>query len=398
MFDVKRCLLNRVAAIFVIALGGYSQLSNAAEKSSVSSLVDKLIPELMTEYEIPGVAVAITHEGNDYLYEFGVQDEKTGTPVTEHTLFEVGSISKLFTATLAAKAEVQGMISLDKPIATYADALTGTPLGKVPVFHLATHTAGGFPLQLPGNIESYDSLTKYYQNWAPQFPEGTRRSYANPSIGLLGILTASAQNAEFVALMDKELFRPIGLNNTYIEVPDTEFVNYAWGKSRQGKNVRVTPAVLANEAYGIKTTNQDLLQFLKLHLLDMEKSNVMRKAALATHKGYFDTGPYYQALVWEKYPFPVDPCSLKKGNSYKMIFESGTVKTVASEKKGYENYLLSKTGATNGFGAYVIAVPHRKFAMLLLANKNYSMSARIETAYNIMSEVLSLNTTYCEKS
>ncbi|RYE28648.1 MAG: response regulator [Sphingobacteriales bacterium] len=86
-------------------------------------------------------------------------------------MFEVGSISKLFTATLAAYAQANGQLSLTDPVEKYLPELQGSAFGKVLLMHLATHTAGGFPLQVPENVENEQQLMDYLKR---------RGKYSNP--------------------------------------------------------------------------------------------------------------------------------------------------------------------------------------------------------------------------
>lgn len=363
---------------------------------SASASVNQLITRLMSENDIPGMAVAVSYNGSDYFYSHGVLDRKSERVVTQDTIFEIGSVSKLFTVTLAAQAEREGLISLDAPIGNYLDELAGTPLGELPIYHLATHTAGGFPLQLPEHVETETDLYAYFRSWKPGHPAGTQRHYANPSIGLLGVLVAKMKGERFSNLMKQELFPAIGATRTFITVPDAAVENYAWGHNRKGERVRVNPALLAAEAYGVKTTSADLLKFLKLNLNGSEISSSLTHSAQRTHTGYYDTEFFQQALIWEKYAYPIDPCKLKDGNAYKMIMEASAVTAMDPAMSDQVVFALSKTGSTGGFGAYVLIVPHENFALLLLANKNYPIGERVETAYRIAVEFLSFSTEYCE--
>lgn len=69
--------------------------------------------------------------------------------MSSDTLFELGSISKTFTATMVSWAQANGQLSLAQSIDTYIPQLQATRLGKVPVYHLGTHTAGGFRFRCP---------------------------------------------------------------------------------------------------------------------------------------------------------------------------------------------------------------------------------------------------------
>ena len=83
--------------------------------------------------------------------------------------------------------------------------LAGSAFGKVSLLGLATHTAGGFPLQVPDTVRDRAQLMAYLQAWQPSYAEGTRRTYANPSIGMLGVATANAMGQAYVPLMQGTL-------------------------------------------------------------------------------------------------------------------------------------------------------------------------------------------------
>ena len=394
---VKSLFFVLLLALSMFTSIGYSRGIQVKERQgSIQPVVEQLISDLMIEHDIPGMSVAISHNSRDYFYNFGVLDRDSGAKVSKNTIFEVGSVSKLLTVTLATLAEQDERISLNEPIGKYLNELTGTPLGNIPVFHLATHTAGGFPLQLPDYIDTKSSLFEYYKKWEPEYPVGTYRHYANPSIGLLGLLVSEVNNKKFAELMERELLPNIGMTSTFVNVPDRELGNYAWGYNRDGEKVRVNPALLADEAYGVKTSSSDLLEFLKLNANSTFSSGHIASAVNSTHTGYFDTGFFQQALIWEKYEYPINPCKLLSGNSYEIILEPAPVDKLKDRASDEKAFALSKTGSTDGFGAYVLVIPHEKFAIALLANKNYPIGDRIETAYKLAAEVLSFNSDFCK--
>lgn len=143
------------------------------------------ISQAMEKNQIPGVAVAIVHNGKIYLFNYGLSDIEQ-KKVTDSTIFEIGSVSKTFTATLATYAEVKDKLHLTDRIENYIPELKGTPFGEVKLLNLGTHTTGGLPLQVPDEIQNMAQLIKYFHNWKPEKPIGTIRTYANPSIGTLG--------------------------------------------------------------------------------------------------------------------------------------------------------------------------------------------------------------------
>lgn len=388
MRAASRTILGVVTAVLVLMnFGACTTKSVARQVRSGPSINHQLLYDLMSEYDIPGVAVAVSHKGEDQFGNYGSADLTSGSAVTPDTLFEIGSVSKLFTATSAALAEQEGLISLSAPIGDYLPELAETPLGDVAVLHLSTHTAGGFPLQLPDYVDSGGALVQYYRDWVPEFPVGVYRHYANPSIGLLSLIVARTRGMSFAELMEQDLFPSIGMDHTFINVPENEQCNYAWGHNRNGERVRINPAVLDDEAYGVKTTSLDLLEFLKINIGCNAHSLGLQGAACRTHTSWFDTGMFHQAMIWEKYEYPIDLDELHSGNSYEVILGATPVFDVTRVQDN-QVYVLSKTGSTGGFGSYVFVVPHEELAIVLLANKNIPIQARIDTVYQLAADFL----------
>src|SRR5215207_1013827 len=103
----------------------------------------------MAEHGIPGMVVAVTVDGRRQFFTYGVAARDTGAPVTPDTLFEIGSVSKTFTATLAGYAAEGGALSLDDHPGRYLPALRGAAIDAATMTNLGTYTAGGLPLQFP---------------------------------------------------------------------------------------------------------------------------------------------------------------------------------------------------------------------------------------------------------
>ncbi|MCO6057845.1 beta-lactamase [Pseudomonas sp. MOB-449] len=342
---------------------------------------------VMQQYGIPGMAIAVTLNGEQHFYNFGVASKDTRQAVTSDTLFEIGSISKTLTVTLATYAEATGRLSLKDSPDQYLPTLKGSQLDRVTLIGLATHTAGGFPLQLPESVRTYQQLMDYYRAWQPQFAPGTYRTYANPSIGLLGVVAAKSLDMPFTKAMEGELFPKLGLHSTYIDVPAAARSRYAQGYDKEDAPVRVNPAVLAAEAYGVKTSSKDMLHFIEANLGQTAADATLQRALDATRTGYYRLGPMTQDLIWEQYSYPVALDALLQGNSSQMALESKAVAAITPPLPPQDAVWVNKTGSTNGFGGYVAFVPSKKIGIVLLANKNYPNEERVKLAYRILGEL-----------
>ncbi|KJJ97859.1 beta-lactamase/D-alanine carboxypeptidase [Pseudomonas sp. 21] len=364
----------------------FTSLAQAAPPD-FDAKVNKLAQQVMREQNIAGLAIGVTDRGEQRFYNFGVASMESKQPVSSDTLFEIGSVSKTFTATLAGFAQATGKLKLQDSPTRYLKELRGSALDQVTLLQLATHVTGGFPLQLPDEVKTPQQLTDYYRTWQPQYPANTQRTYANPSIGLLGIATARALDVPFKTAMQRNVFAPLGLSNTHIDVPVTRQGVYAQGYDKDNAPVRVNPDQIADEAYGVKSSSRDLLRFVQIQLGEVKLGDKLRTAVDATRTGYYQVGPMTQDLVWEQYAYPPKLAELQQYNGPSMVLESQPVKALRKPLPPQQDVWVNKTGATGGFGAYVAFVPSKQRGIVILANRNYPNELRVKLAWDILSRL-----------
>ncbi|MEI8629957.1 class C beta-lactamase [Vibrio sp. M60_M70] len=355
--------------------------------SQLKSVVDECAKGLMNEYDIPGLAVAVTIDGMRYFYNYGFADESKGSLVTNDTIFELGSISKTFAATLTGYAQEKGKLNMDDKVKDYIPELENSVLGNTKLVHVATYTAGGLPLQFPSEVTNDAEMMQYYKTWKPEYEAGTKRKYSNPSIGLFGYIGALSMKSDYTEMMETVILPELGMTNTFVDVPKDQLNNYAFGYSSEGKPVRVNPGILDAQAYGIKSTSLDMLQYIEANMGQAQLNSDIENALERTHTKYFDTDTFTQAVGWEGYDYPVSLSQLLKGNSSDVILNAKPVQASVSGTLGRDVW-YNKTGSTGGFGAYVAYVPSEKIGIVILANKNYPNAERVEAAYNIISSVV----------
>lgn len=372
-------------SLFYLALFSLSASCVAADLSSqqVTSLVKAAIEPLMEQQAIPGMSVAVLYKGRAQFVNLGVADLESRRRVTENTLFELGSVSKTFTGTLAGIMIRNGEIRLNDPVQKRWPQLTGEQWRPVRMLHLATYTAGGLPLQLPDKVTDQASLLRFYQNWQPTAAPGLQRQYSNASIGLFGSLMVKG---DYEQAMERHVFQPLRLTRTYITVPPSMMLNYAWGY-KNGQPVRVSPGMLDAEAYGIKSTARDMLTFMQANIDPNRLSAgnaVLRNAIRTAQSRYFKVGSLYQGLGWEIYDWPVDAETLLSDNDNAVALKPRPATQVNPVGPSQSASWVHKTGATNGFGAYIAFIPEQNSGIVLLANKNYPNPLRIRVAWQIL--------------
>jgi len=377
----------RLVGVSLLALLPAEAGAQDQAPAGLEKFIADAVRPVMKQHGIPGMQVGIIADGQSYTFEYGVASKKTGKLVTSDTLFEIGSISKTFNVTLAAYGDITGKLSLSQGVGAHMPALRDSPIGKVQLLDLATHTGGGFPLQLPDGIATRDRLIAYYSTWTPSYPPGTMRTYANPSIGLLGLVTAEAMGGDYAALMERHVFRPLGLDRTFLKVPESEMVNYAQGYTRKDAAVRMSPGMLALEAYGVRTTAHDLLRFLAANMGLRKSDDDLQRAIGLTHTGYYRVGPMTQTLLWEQYADPVKLDDVVETSLPKRALEPIPVVAITPPEAPRSDVFINKTGSTAGFAAYVAYRPDQGIGVVLLANKFYPNEARVKLAWALLGHV-----------
>ena len=340
---------------------------------------------VVKQYDIPGLIVGITRNGTHEFYATGLASKADRRDVTPETLFELGSISKLFNVTLAALAEQRGTLKLENKVAHHLCADKCRIGDDLTLMDLATHHTGGMPLQVPDAVSDVNGLVDWMKDWKPTNPGA--RSYSNVSIGMLGHISAKAMGMPYAKAAEGTLFPALGLKNTFVTVPKSEMKLYAYGYNKANEPIRVGKGVLDAEAYGVKSSASDMLAFLDAELGTRSVSGELQKAFERTRTGQFKTAYFSQAMVWEEYPWPVKLDQMVAGNSPDFILKPQPVEKIAEPAKPGESTILNKTGSTNGFGGYVAMIPQKKLGIVVLANRNYPNEARIRATYALITSL-----------
>ncbi len=154
-----------------------------------------------------------------------------GPPIDPDTLFEIGSITKVFTGILLADAVIHGKAALDDPISKHlpADLLAGkSPLHAVTLLELATHTSG-LP-RLPANLEAGSDPNDPYAHYSVEklhaclrdfkstdFEKRGELNYSNLGMGLLGHLLERISGKPYEVLIQESIFSPLGMTASFIQ-------------------------------------------------------------------------------------------------------------------------------------------------------------------------------------
>lgn len=181
--------------------------------------VDKIVKAQMAQHHIPGVALAIIQNGRRVKTSaYGYANLELKTPVTPDTAFEIGSITKQFTAACVMLLAQDGKLSVDDPVSKY---LPDTPLGwsKITLRHLLTHTSGiknytdldGF--ELTRHLTQAQFIKKI--GALPlDFQPGAQFSYCNTGFNLLGYVIENVSGQNYWDFLRQRIFLPVGMTAT----------------------------------------------------------------------------------------------------------------------------------------------------------------------------------------
>ena len=195
------------------------------QPAALGATVDAIAQAALQQQGIPGMTVALAKKGTMlYVQAYGVSDLTTSQPTQPSLLFEIGSITKQFTASLIMKLQERGKLHVDDSIATYLPEYNFP--SDITLRMMLTHTSGlanftDFP-QLGdwviNGVSEATVLTAVSQ--APlQFQPGTQYRYSNSNFFALGTIIEKLTGQSYADNLDQEIFQPLGLTNTYYSLP-----------------------------------------------------------------------------------------------------------------------------------------------------------------------------------
>lgn len=305
-------------------------------------------------WNVPGITAAVLHEGERTSTATGVTNLDHPVPVTVDTHFQVGSISKVFTATAIMALADQGKLDLDAPVTEWIPDL---PLVKeagrtsLTLRHLLNHTTGfegdvffdtgSGDNALEKGIARFDTI----HQWTVP---GEIFAYCNTGFYVAGRVIEVVTGKPYEDAVTELVLKPLGLEHTCF--PSSDLINSPTASGhilkdrKDGHSVYRTWALprVVNAAGGVVSTVDDLLSFAEMHLNDGTldgKTVVSTDAARAMRErtsksGVLDVG-------------------------YGIGWNIRHIDNVA---------LVGHGGATNGFRAALLTIPEHHFALAMLSN------------------------------
>lgn len=345
-----------VLGILLLLIGGfaafvYYRINNIKDTHDLQTRVDELCNKYVAEGKAPGLFVGIVQGDKVYVKGYGLTDKDNGAAPDSNTIFEIGSISKVFTTEIVQRLTEEGQMNWDDNIAKYMPQQEHLPKNdSTTLRHLASHTSG-YP-RLPemwfGKLEENecdpysvltmnDLYTYLSTNTDKKAPSPDNYEYSNLGAGILGHIAEWKTGKTYETLLQEYICNPLGMNNTSLQVKDS--TRFATGYDEKGKKTCHWAFPILYSAGAIRSTGADMLRFLKAN---MGYNGALSTSFKKTHEDVTDMMGGSVGLGWH-----IDKAG---GIMHKM------------ERIVWHN------GGTGGFRSHIAFVPGTNKGMILLAN------------------------------
>ncbi len=264
-----------------------------------------------TERRGVGIVVGVISPAGRRVVAYGALDRVGRRPVDGDTLFEIGSVTKTFTALLLQDMALRGEVGLDDPVSKYLPAGTKVPSfggHQITLRQLATHTAA-LPHDLPSpgmtrteDVFAHTSEADLYSFLAtyplPREP-GSEWEYSNLGVGLLGVALSRRAGVDIETLVRQRITGPLGMTSTTMTVPESLQARLATGHDaylRPTTPIAIGPAEAA--AGLIRSSANDMLKLLAAETGNVKTPLKPAMDAMLTQDRAGMPGGFRQALGW----------------------------------------------------------------------------------------------------
>ena len=308
-----------------------------------------------------GMVIALLDEHGVKIFQAGKLDNGTDQEVNADTLFEIGSVTKTFTALLALEMAKRGEINLDDPVTKYLPSSVKVPSqgGKqITILNLAVQDSG-----LPFNAtnftgrndeEHYDSYTadkmySFLSGYALQDAPGTKFQYSNLGMSLLGHALERISKTNFESLILDRICRLLHMDNTYVRPPPAVNSRMAVGHDNQGKRAPDFDLQVMAPAGALHSTVHDLLSYVaaEIGLTNSPLLRLMLQSQVIRHTDSPDFGK--TAMPW---------------------FDRNAFNPPGTE-------LLGHSGGTLGSTAFIGFDKKQRRGVVVLSNQTYCHSSTV---------------------
>lgn len=314
-----------------------------AATAPANKQIDALAAQALTQGHVPGLAIAVARDGKIvHAKGYGQANLETGTPVTDRTLFEIGSVTKQFCAVAVLMLVEQGAVKLDDKVSRYLDK-TPEAWKDVTIRQMLSHTAGlaeylglGFNLR---KDYSRAELFDYIAGQKVDFGPGEGWSYSNAGFALAALIVEKASGLKWEEFVRQRIFTPLEMASGELIAPAKVMAGRASGYAWAGSAHRNSEIMRPMSAFGCGDIVLNVRDFAKW--------------AVALDSGAFLKPESYGEL-WETVPL-----NTGRKHPYSLGWFHGRV-------NGSPN--IYHGGNTYGFSAMISRYPDQKLSVVVLSN------------------------------
>jgi len=345
----------------------------------ISGWISEKLPALLAEHKVPGAAIAVYADGEVFDFASGVLSHATGVEATADSVFQIGSITKTWTATLVMQLADEGLLDLDATVVTYLpdfDLADGEAARTITVRQLLCHTAGFEGDIFTDTGTNDDCVRKYVETLRtdPQlFPPGAMFSYNNAGYCVLGRIVEVLRSKPWDQALRDHLCTPLGLTHAATDANAAILFRAAVGHlpnpDPDGLPVPAPMWSLAksNGPAGamLAMRPRDLLAFARMHLRGGEAEDGTRVLSAAG------------AAAMRERQVTLPPLGLM-GTHWGLGFELFD---------GPGGLVFGHDGGTVGQSAFLRVVPGRDVAIALLTNGGNPIAVYFEVFRHLLREL-----------
>ena len=335
--------------------------------TEVDHIISRGIAPIVAPNSVGGAAVVARIGGRNLFFNYGYADQAGKRPVTSDSLFNVGSVRKVFEATLVVQGVLRGELKLDEPVAKYVTELHGDYIRQVTIGQLVSHTSGLLmPTDHPPWPTEHYTLAGFYDAlnaWTPAGDEqpGKQRIYTHAGFILLQLVLERRYGKPIADLIDRGVTAPLGMKSTIMPErgPDDRALMSADFMQRavQGYAFDGEPIGLPGNQQSYFDFSGTGQMFSSAHDLAILLAACLGEQPLpsAAGSGSFGRGLHEALQLTQREQFRV---SAQYGQAMAWEIENPFGVTV-----------VDKPGGLNNASAYIGLVPERKVGLVILANR-----------------------------
>ncbi|MDF1694516.1 MAG: serine hydrolase [Saprospiraceae bacterium] len=301
--------------------------------------------------DTPGFIIGIVDQDSTYYVEFGSDIKGEKSTLDAEDIFEVGSISKVFTSSLVSILVENGILNYEDKINSFLpEGIQNPRMDDVTLLHLIQHTSGlpvrpyffGAKEKDPQNPYGYyekSELSAFYVNFVPKTIG--EFNYAHTNYGLLEIVLEYATQTSFDKLMDQYIFDPIEMDSSFVFFKERKKDIVTVGYDRAGRETKPWTFASFGASEGVKTTASDLVKFMKINIgltdhpyVDKFKTNHLKEVETDFNE------------------------SIRTGKGWQII----------DQRRGYD--IITHSGKTNGHNAFIAFIKETGTGVIVLSNSN----------------------------